>query len=540
MKPLQDQYNLIKEGKGHKDVFLKNIKRMFPNYIPNHFNYDQSIPVLKSKKIISEASESKTETKSIKDYMDSLKNASQIENNADNASGFYVGFYAEAQDPVNEKKSVEEIKALVIKNLKKDPLCYVKAGQFGDKRIGYKQLEHSKTDQMTPVEGYKEPKSSKTSLGDQETPKGMPKKIKTMTMEPQASKGIQKMPTPKTDWKKVKISLKEMLEVNNENRNTLDESSNKNNLKNFLEYCSDDQLIEVAEELNLDIDENNLEQLHKDIYEELEYMDSEDLDELYSKLMDKGIIDNNPDDLDESSNSSAISIITKFLKSPDSREDQVKTINDYLAKIGGIKSLNNSKAEKLANWVKQRQPENMLESEGYELSNKESLLNWLNNCSMNAMTDVSDYIGGIDFYGDIPNQIIAKVTNMSEESASRLYDNLLDQGIIDNDPGPQYDLPKYDTMVNNTDHLYDRDDRDDRVNPYYNDTDNKEWDGRQGSQLDESFESNSQEEELIELLGQERFDVEYEHLQDKSGDDHQRIIETLYDYYFLGGSDSDL
>ena len=33
MKTLQEQYNLIKEGKGHKDVFLKEAKKKFPNMI---------------------------------------------------------------------------------------------------------------------------------------------------------------------------------------------------------------------------------------------------------------------------------------------------------------------------------------------------------------------------------------------------------------------------------------------------------------------------------------------------------------------------
>jgi hypothetical protein len=33
MKTLQEQYNLIKEGKGHKDVFMKTALRQFPNFL---------------------------------------------------------------------------------------------------------------------------------------------------------------------------------------------------------------------------------------------------------------------------------------------------------------------------------------------------------------------------------------------------------------------------------------------------------------------------------------------------------------------------
>ena len=32
-KTLQQQYNLIKEGKGNKDDFLKNARRVFPEFI---------------------------------------------------------------------------------------------------------------------------------------------------------------------------------------------------------------------------------------------------------------------------------------------------------------------------------------------------------------------------------------------------------------------------------------------------------------------------------------------------------------------------
>ena len=40
MKTLQEQYNLIKEGKGHKDVFLKEAKNKFPNMINKAATYD--------------------------------------------------------------------------------------------------------------------------------------------------------------------------------------------------------------------------------------------------------------------------------------------------------------------------------------------------------------------------------------------------------------------------------------------------------------------------------------------------------------------
>ena len=54
MKTLQEQYNLIKEGKGHKDVFLKEAKNKFPNMINKAATYDQATHILKKRNVINE------------------------------------------------------------------------------------------------------------------------------------------------------------------------------------------------------------------------------------------------------------------------------------------------------------------------------------------------------------------------------------------------------------------------------------------------------------------------------------------------------
>jgi hypothetical protein len=54
MKTLQEQYILIKEGKGNKDHFLKQAKNLFPNYINQYSDYNTTVKVLKSKSILSE------------------------------------------------------------------------------------------------------------------------------------------------------------------------------------------------------------------------------------------------------------------------------------------------------------------------------------------------------------------------------------------------------------------------------------------------------------------------------------------------------
>jgi len=61
------------------------------------------------------------------------------EKNYDNVFGqeFLKGFYTEMQDEKNKDKDVDELKAIVAKNLAKDINHYVKDGQFGIKGVGY-------------------------------------------------------------------------------------------------------------------------------------------------------------------------------------------------------------------------------------------------------------------------------------------------------------------------------------------------------------------------------------------------------------------
>ena len=53
-KTLQDQYLLIKEGKGHKDIFLKEAKLQFPNIVRNAATFEEAAASLKTKNIINE------------------------------------------------------------------------------------------------------------------------------------------------------------------------------------------------------------------------------------------------------------------------------------------------------------------------------------------------------------------------------------------------------------------------------------------------------------------------------------------------------
>ena len=162
MKTLQEQYNLIKEGKGNKNTFMKSARAQFPNIFNNLSTFDTAIKVMKQKQIISEAvggvatgnanpfinwekflaeeakAEEKKPTKEVTD-METAGFDYKDEKNIDNLYGeaFLQGFYTEMEDPKNVDKTVDELKEIVAKNLAKDKTYYTTEAQFGIKGIGY-------------------------------------------------------------------------------------------------------------------------------------------------------------------------------------------------------------------------------------------------------------------------------------------------------------------------------------------------------------------------------------------------------------------
>ena len=174
---LQDQYLLIKEGKGHKGVFLADAKRQFPNIVRNAATFEEASSCLKTKNIIAEnvigltAVNSPFEPKKKESYELAFENflaeakkkkeedekaelkatSKQVEKdlehnfdrkddkNPDNLifDQIMTGYYTEMKDPKNADKTMQELKDMVFKNLQKDPIFYTKEGQFGVKGLGY-------------------------------------------------------------------------------------------------------------------------------------------------------------------------------------------------------------------------------------------------------------------------------------------------------------------------------------------------------------------------------------------------------------------
>ena len=169
---LQDQYTLIKEGKGNKEIFLKQAKSLFPQYVTNASTFQETTFILKQKGIISEAASGIVTTGTTPDWvsifkenMENIQEADvnkakavekkttksvtdaetrnydyEDEKNINNVSfnQYLLGLSVEIDNIKNVDKTVEELKAIVTKNLTKDNQYYLKNGQFGIEGLGYK------------------------------------------------------------------------------------------------------------------------------------------------------------------------------------------------------------------------------------------------------------------------------------------------------------------------------------------------------------------------------------------------------------------
>lgn len=256
---LQEQYLNIKEGKGHKDVFLKHAKTLFPEYLPNYTTYNEAINILKQKRIISDntvLNESKTfnpfdkfnsfltesqnlpvkvpkpienrDTKAVNSKLSKEVEEVQSEtgyeyrdkNYIDNLYGeeFLRGYEVELRDPKNVDKSINDLKEIVRKNLAKSPTFYTENAAFGVKGIGYTKDFPGLGEPKEPkgkwkssgygdIEGYNEkPKPNTKDLGEKENKTSQPKKVEEIPTNPKSLRGIKKMSSP---GKEKKIKLQE-------------------------------------------------------------------------------------------------------------------------------------------------------------------------------------------------------------------------------------------------------------------------------------------------------------------------------------------
>ena len=168
MKTLQEQYNLIKEGKGHKDVFMKEAKRLFPNIVPNAATFNQTAKLLKQRSVISEnifplmpsaglnpftsfdkfiTEEAKADEKKTTKEVNQAETAGYDYKDPKNLDNQIFDQYLSGLRVEMEKDpglTLERAREIVGKNLEKDPIFYTKNAAFKVDGLGYKELENGK------------------------------------------------------------------------------------------------------------------------------------------------------------------------------------------------------------------------------------------------------------------------------------------------------------------------------------------------------------------------------------------------------------
>jgi uncharacterized protein YejL (UPF0352 family) len=353
MKTLQQEYQLIKEGKGNKDHFLKVARHIFPEYITTGNNFDSAIHILKSKSLLSEGiggiiTQSPIQpdwfkifntkiaeavgVKNTKEYGDQNEFekpapevakdlANQFDNNnpdnIDNVYGqsFLMGFYTEMQDEKNKDKSVYELKQIVLKNMVKNVNYYATEASFGVKGIGYTKDVVGGGDPVEPKGKYKS-----SGYGD------MPKAVKEGLNE-------AKRPSIGDHIKEVEKSSQAIaLEAK---MNAIDEAIEKRKAK--LALAESEELAEM-------IDQSMVKTLNKEI-KELEKHKAK-TQKIYEKMTGKAkeeeiIGEDKLNEDEKSSNPKAQYIINLYKEMGDQSPEKNIIDNNYIMTLGGMVSIEN-------------------------------------------------------------------------------------------------------------------------------------------------------------------------------------------------------
>jgi len=168
-KTLQEQYNLIQEGKGNSATFLKDVKRQFPKLIRNAAGLTEAVDKLKAKSIISEnyvdlkpigAIESRAKETWETKFESFLKEEKAQDykrddwGNLDNQIGTEILRGIRFESEKSPEKNIGEIKKIVSKNLAKDSLYYMNNHLFGIEGLKPTQEEAQKTTGKFAGSGY--------------------------------------------------------------------------------------------------------------------------------------------------------------------------------------------------------------------------------------------------------------------------------------------------------------------------------------------------------------------------------------------------
>ena len=378
-KTLQQQYLLINEGKGNKEHFLKQARYLFPQFITSNNDYNTTVHILKSKSILSEGvggiiTSNPNKPDWFKIFNTNLKEAIGVKNtkeygdqnefekidkqvqdkldhnfdnkddkNIDNVYGqsFLMGYYTEMKDPKNADKTVDELKAIVLKNMSKDINYYHTETSFGVKGIGYTKDVVGGGDAVAPKGKYKS-----SGYGD------MPKVVKEGLNE--ATESMDFSAKDQKDWSEQKSKMydvwanksNELVDLKDDlkkakNRNDKDEVKRINNKilqKQIAIKTAKEKFQKLSESLN-EAKKPNVHSRIKDLEKQNEVLALESkitaLEEAINELTQKVSLSES-DDLAEMMDPKKINELKKDIKV---LEKYIMTCEKKLSKLGGKKTV---------------------------------------------------------------------------------------------------------------------------------------------------------------------------------------------------------
>jgi hypothetical protein len=145
VKPVMNKMGLTSDEQQEVEVMLFDYDR----------EYDEIDEILaeaigvKNKKEYGDQNEFESIDKDVQKALDNQFNYKD-KKNIDNVYGtsFLNGYYAEMKDPKNSKKTPDEIKQIVLKNMDKNINYYAENAMFGTKGVGFKEMKDTE-----PVKG---------------------------------------------------------------------------------------------------------------------------------------------------------------------------------------------------------------------------------------------------------------------------------------------------------------------------------------------------------------------------------------------------
>lgn len=224
MKNIQKQYTDLLEGKMSKQNFMRNVRMQFPQHVTNVTSYEDSVKILKGKRIISEAAEG------VYGHNPNAEAPPAPGIDQLNYYQVYHGIqYELAKMPEITDEAYIKARKKVVDNILKDPDAYkelqlanFRAVKEMDQDLEMKEVkENNKVDKPNEMKVVKKDAKANTedSLGKKEAKKAKNGKgIKQMTQTPKKVAGVDVMEVPgKEKVKALKESiLDEMTKINPE------------------------------------------------------------------------------------------------------------------------------------------------------------------------------------------------------------------------------------------------------------------------------------------------------------------------------------